>query len=58
MSSNDVKIEKSKLLQKYKTTLYIKEKTKLNPSLQLKQKKILVSSWTIDCYSVYFAGKI
>ena len=42
MSSSDVKIEKSKLLQKYtyiKTTLYIIEKTKLNQSLQPKQRK-------------------
>ena len=55
MSSSDFKIEKSKLLRKYKTTTYIKEKTKLNQSLQPKQNKILVNSWTIDCYSVYFA---
>ena len=42
MNSSDVKIEKSKLLQKYtyiKTTLYIVEKTKLNQSLQPKQRK-------------------
>ena len=42
MSNSDVKIEKSKLLQKYtyiKTTLYIIEKTKLNQSLQRKQGK-------------------
>ena len=43
VSSSDVKIEKkSKLLQKYtyiKTTLYIIEKTKLNQSLQPKQRK-------------------
>ena len=35
---------------------HIIEKTKLNQSLQPKQKKILVNSWAIDCYSVYFAG--
>ena len=58
MSSSDVKIEKSKLLQNYKTTPCIKETTKLNQSLQPKQKAILVTSWTIDCYSVYFADKI
>ena len=42
MSNSDVKIEKGKLLQKYtyiKTTLYIIEKTKLNQSLQRKQRK-------------------
>ena len=42
MSSTDVKIEKSKLLQKYtynKTTLYIIGKTKLNQNLQPKQRK-------------------
>ena len=42
MSSSNVKIEKSKLLQKYtyiKTTPYIIEKTKRNQSLQPKQKK-------------------
>ena len=48
MSSSDVKIEKkSKLLQKYtyiKTTLYITEKTKLNQSLQPKQRKF---SWAL-----------
>ena len=55
MSSSDAKIRKSKLHQKYKTTRYIIEKTKFNQSLQPKQKKILVNSWTIDCYSFYFA---
>ena len=47
MSSIDVKIEKSRLLQKYtyiKTTLYIIEKTKLNQSLQPKQRKF---SWAL-----------
>ena len=42
MSGSDVKIEKSKLLEKYayiKTTLYIIEKTKLNQSLPPKQRK-------------------
>ena len=33
MSSSDIKIRKSKLLQKYKATPYGKEKTKLNQSL-------------------------
>ena len=45
MSSSDVKIVKSKLLQKYthiKTTLYIIEKTKLNQNQQPKQRKL---SW-------------
>ena len=45
MSSSDVKIEKSKLLHKYtyiKTTLYIIEKTKLNQSLQPKQRLALL----------------
>ena len=58
MSSSDVKIKKSKLLQKYayiKPTSYIKEKTKLNQSLKPNQKRILVNSWTVDCYSVHFA---
>ena len=43
MSSSDVKIEKSKLLQKstyIKTTPYIIEKTKLTQSLQPKQKTL------------------
>ena len=47
MSSSDVKIEKSKLLQKYtyiKATPYIIEKAKLTKSLQPKQMKILVNS--------------
>ena len=44
MSISDVKIEKSKWFQKYKTTPYIIEKTKLNQSQQHKQKKILVNS--------------
>ena len=57
MSISDVKIEKSKWFQKYKTTPYIIEKTKLNQSQQHKQKKILVNSQTIDCYSVYFADQ-
>ena len=42
MSCSNVKIEKSKLLQKYtyiKTAPYIIEKTKRNQSLQPKQKK-------------------
>ena len=42
MSSSDVKIKKSKLLQKYtyiKANLYFIEKTKLNQSLQPKQRK-------------------
>ena len=59
MSSSDVKIEKSKLLKKYtyvKTTPYSIEKTKLTQSLQSKQKNILVKSWTVDCYFVYFAN--
>ena len=58
MSSSDVKIEKSKLLQNYtyiKTTPYITEKTKLSQSLQPKQKKIVVNSGTVDCYFVYSA---
>ena len=49
MSNSNVKIEKNKLLQKYKTTPYIKEKIKLNQSLKPKQKSILVNSWAIDC---------
>ena len=60
MSSSDVKIEKSKLLQKctyVKTNSYIIEKTKLAQSLQPKQKKIVVNSWTVDCYSIYFADQ-
>ena len=60
MISSDVKIEKSKLLQKYtyiKTTPYIIEKIKLNQSLQPKQKKILVNSWTVGSYSVYFSDQ-
>ena len=43
MSSSDVKIEKSKLLQKYtyiKTTPYIIETTKLTQRLQPKQKTL------------------
>ena len=42
MCSSSIKIEKGKLHQKYKyikTTLYIIEKTKLNQSLQPKQRK-------------------
>ena len=57
MSSSDVNIEKSKLFQKYtyiKTTLLIIEKTKVTPSLQPKQKKILVNSWTDDYFFVHF----
>ena len=53
MSSSDVKIGKSKLLQKYtyiKTTPYTIEKTKFIQSLQSEQKKILVNTWTVDCY--------
>ena len=57
MNSSDAKIKKSKLHQKYKTTRYIIEKTKFNQSLQPKQKKILVKSWTIHCYSFYFADQ-
>ena len=58
MSSSDVKIEKSKLLQKYtyiKTTLHIIENTKATPSLQPTQMKILLNSWTGDYFFVYFA---
>ena len=57
MSSSDIKIRKSKLLQKYKATPYGKEKTKLNQSLQPKQKKILVNSQATDCQSLYFADQ-
>ena len=42
MSCSDVKIEKSKLLQKYtyiKITPYVIEKTKLNQNLQPMQRK-------------------
>ena len=42
ISNSDVKIETSKMLQKYayiKTTLYIIGKTKLNQRLQPKQRK-------------------
>ena len=42
MSSSEIKIKKSKLLQKYtyiKITLYIIEKNKLNQNLQPKQRK-------------------
>ena len=47
MISIDVKVKKSKLLQKYtyiKTTLYIIEKTKLKQSLRPKQRKL---SWAL-----------
>ena len=58
LSNYVVKIEKCKLLQNYtynKTTPYVIEKTKPPPSPKFKQKKMLMNSWTIDCFFAYFA---
>ena len=39
-----------------KPTQYFIEKTRLTPSLQPKQKKMIVNTWTINCFFVYLTG--
>ena len=39
-----------------KPTQYFIEKTRLTPSLQPKQKKMIVNTWTITCVFVSFTG--
>ena len=39
-----------------KPTQYFIEKTRLTPSLQPKQKKMIVNTWTITCVFVSFTS--